>query len=90
MSTVTVELDDDLKQLAQDDPRPLKDVLRELLVLELYRRDTISAGKAAEFLGMSKWEFIQFSGQRGIPYIRYSPEELERELQLLKDFPKQK
>ena len=85
MSTVTVELGDDLQQIAQQDQRPLQEVLRELLVLELYRRETISAGKAAEFLRMSKWEFIQFSGKRGIPYVRYDPEDFERELQLLRE-----
>ena len=55
--------------------------MRELLVLDLYREGSISSGIAGPMLGMSKWDFIRYAGERGIPYIRYSAEELEQELQ---------
>ena len=59
------------------------DVIKEAAVLELYREGKISSGKAAEILGMERFEFIRYSGMKGIPYIRMTPEELEEEFKLL-------
>jgi predicted HTH domain antitoxin len=79
MSHVTVELDDDLAQVVGLLDRPLDQAVRELVVLELYRRSTISSGKAAELLGMSKLDFIQYSGRLGIPYFQMTDEEMDAE-----------
>jgi predicted HTH domain antitoxin len=57
---------------------------KECVVLELYRRGTISSGKAAELLGMDRVEFIRYSGRLGIPFFRMSPEDLQDELQQLR------
>lgn len=58
-------------------------VIKEAAVLELYREGKISSGKAAEILGMERFEFIRYAGMKGIPYIRMAPEELEEEIKLL-------
>jgi len=57
---------------------------KECIVLELYRRGAISSGKAAELLGMDRFEFIRYSGRLGIPFFRMSPEDLQEELQQLR------
>ncbi|TAL24058.1 MAG: UPF0175 family protein [Nitrospirae bacterium] len=59
------------------------DVIKEAAVLELYREGKISSGKAAEMLGMDRFEFIKYAGKKGIPFIRITPEELEEEVRLL-------
>ncbi len=59
------------------------DAIKEAAVLELYREGKISSGKAAEILGMDRFEFIRYAGMKGIPYIRVTPDELEEELKLL-------
>ena len=82
MSSVTIEIPESLAVLAKD--LPIEKVTREALVLELYRRATISSGKAAELLGMGRIEFIKASGDLGIPFIRMSPEELEAEIAVAK------
>jgi predicted HTH domain antitoxin len=61
---------------------------KECIVLELYRRGTISSGKAAELLGMDRFEFIRYSGRLGIPYFQLSAEELQEELQQLRKWSK--
>ena len=63
----------------QDDANMIK----EAAVLELYREGKISSGKAAEILGMDRFEFIRYAGKKGIPYIRMTSEELEEEVKLL-------
>jgi len=75
----TVELDDELAMLLEKIRQPLEKATREAAVLELYRRDVISSGKAAELLGMQRLDFIRYSGELGIPYFRMSKEEWERE-----------
>lgn len=59
------------------------DVIKEAAVLELYREGRISSGKAAEILGMERFEFIRYAGMKGIPFIRLTPDELEEEVGLL-------
>ena len=61
--------------------KPVEQSTRELMVLELYRRHAISAGKAAALLGMERLDFIRYSGSLGIPFIDMTEDEWEAELQ---------
>jgi predicted HTH domain antitoxin len=84
---MTVEVADDVAGLLAELGPDASSLTRELFVLELYRREVISSGKAAELLGMDRWRFVQFSGQRGVPYVRYPAAELEEEVRMLRDAP---
>jgi len=48
-------------------------------VLELYRRGIVSSGKAAELLGMQRFDFVRYADKLGIPFFRMSKEEWEAE-----------
>jgi len=61
------------------------EIIKEASVLELYREGRISAGKAAEILGMDRFEFVAYSGMKGIPFIRITPEELEQDVKRLEE-----
>lgn len=54
--------------------------LLRAFVLSLYRRDRISAGKAAYLLGIHRLTFIRMLAEEGIPYLDYTPDELEAEV----------
>ena len=69
MSTISIHLEEDLVALLHQSNQPVERTAREC-VLELYRRGTISSGKAAHLLGMSRVEFIQYASRLGIPYLR--------------------
>ena len=56
---------------------PIDRLARESIVLELYRRGSISSGRAAILLGMEHIDFIKYSGRLAIPYIDMSKEEWE-------------
>lgn len=58
--------------------------LKELSILELYRRKEISSGKAAELLGMERFEFVRYASRLGIPFFDISKEELQRDLKTAK------
>ena len=50
------------------------------LAVLLYERDVLTLGLAAKAAGMSYGRMIDELGRRGIPVVRYSVEDLDREL----------
>ena len=68
MTTLRIELDDDLIASLESLRQPAPHAARELIVLELYRRGVISSGKAAQVLGMDRIDFIDRASSVGIPY----------------------
>lgn len=64
--------------LALPEGRKKEELQRELAV-SLYREDMLSFGKARELAGMSKQEFGQLLGDRGIER-HYGPKELAEDL----------
>ena len=79
MTTISLDLEADLVALLRQSNQPVERAARELMVLELYRRGTISSGKAAQLLGMSRVEFIQYASRLGIPYFTMTEDEWKDE-----------
>jgi len=88
MSTVKIDVDEDLAALLRETHQPLEQAAREMIVLELYRRGSLSSGKAAELLGMPRLDFIKHASKLGIPYIDMTSEEWEREKRALDAWPR--
>ena len=59
-----------------------EEAIKEFSVLGLYLEHKISAGKAAELLGVRKRGFVRLLARKGIPYSDYSEEELEQEFRV--------
>ncbi len=74
MQTVQLDLDEDLVTLLRTSNESLEDSAKEMIVLELYRRGTLSSGKAAELLGMSRIAFISHASGLGIPFFDMTTE----------------
>jgi len=54
---------------------------RNAFILYPYiQNKTISHGRAAEILGISKWELINLYGDEGFPYIDISEEEVAQDV----------
>jgi predicted HTH domain antitoxin len=79
MSTVRLELEEELIALLHQLNQPIERTARELIVLELYRRGTISSGKAAQLLGMSRLEFVHHASHLGISYFAMTEDEWKTE-----------
>lgn len=58
----------------------------QAFVFDLVRRGKISKGKAAELLGISLWDLPDLIAQYQIPWFSYSPEELEKDVETLRQF----
>jgi hypothetical protein len=75
MGRVSVDLDESIISALGCLDRPVDQVAREMIVLELYRRSAISAGTAAAALSLALDEFLGYAGRLGIPSIRMSEDE---------------
>lgn len=54
---------------------------REAFIMELLRQGNISAGRAAELLGIDRWQLSELMGLYRIsPFAPQTPEALEREV----------
>ena len=79
----TVQFDDELVELLRDEHEPVEETAREMIVLELYRRGSISGGKAAELLAMNRYDFIKLASSLNIPCIDMTQKEWEREMRVI-------
>ncbi len=80
MSSVTLELDDDLVALLQESGLPVERAALEAMVMDLHRRAVISRGRAAAVIGMPLVAFIRRAAEYGIPYFNFDQDEWEAEL----------
>jgi predicted HTH domain antitoxin len=83
MNTITLNLEDELAALLQGMDQPAPQAIREMVVLELYRRGTISSGKAAQLLKMTRWEFIRYASRLGIAFFDMTTDEWQSEKDLI-------
>lgn len=83
MSQIQITLGDDVVDLVGGSLEQIERHVHEVLVLDLYRRHVISAGRAAEILGMEKLTFIGWSGSQGIPIFDTTPEDWSNQLQAI-------
>lgn len=84
MVEVKVRLPKELVKLVKAPDTALEQTLWQKIVLELYREEAISFGKASELLGLTKWEFADALKEKNIP-LAYREDDLEEDLQTLKD-----
>ncbi len=54
---------------------------RALLLYPFIQNNTLSHGRAAEILGITKWALIQLYGSMGIPYIDMDEDELKSDIE---------
>ncbi len=81
MGNRRLELPEEVLALLAAPDQQVERAVLELIVLELYRRHTISAGRAAELLGIEEFAFIRQASNAGIPYFDMTREELHEELE---------
>lgn len=60
---------------------------KETIILELLRKSIISQGKAAELLGISRYDLFDLMANYNIPMANFEVEELNQELQTSKEEP---
>ena len=78
MSEVICDLPPELMAVLRELGEPVP-MVKECIVIELYRRGLLSSCKAAEFLSMNRVAFIHDTGRLGIPFFRMTHDEWEED-----------
>ena len=81
MMLLEIKVPDDLPGLLRLSQDELEREVQVWIALELFRDRKVSAGKAAAIAHVSLTEFMRLTRQHGIPWIAYTSDELEREVQ---------
>jgi predicted HTH domain antitoxin len=80
MSTLKVELEDEVVELLRQSDRSPEAAAREMIVMDLYRRGVISEGRASELLAMPRLEFVQRASQLDIPHFQFTEDDWQNEV----------
>ena len=83
--TLTIQFPDLIIELLGLSPEELEESLKKMIVLELVRKGRLSSGKAAELLGMSRWEFMDLMTEYNVPMTDLTSEELDEQLEILRN-----
>jgi predicted HTH domain antitoxin len=88
MNTLTLEvpISSDLLLALGSSPARAVEQVKEFSVLGLYHERRVSAGKAAELLGLTKAEFVRLLARKGHPYLDYTAEELASEIEAVNNW----
>lgn len=81
--TISVELPEAVVGLLGPTSQEAAVRLKQLALLELFRRGDLSGGKAADLLGLSRAEWLDLLASLGVPHTIVTEESLEHDLQTL-------
>ncbi|MEA2084611.1 MAG: UPF0175 family protein [Thermodesulfobacteriota bacterium] len=54
---------------------------RKLLALKCFKEKVLSLGRASELSDLSKWDFIEYLSDNGVPVVDYDQDEMKREFE---------
>jgi predicted HTH domain antitoxin len=80
MQMLSIPYSDDLLLSTGQPKERLERELRFLLAVKLFELSRLSLGKAAQFCGMHKINFMDEIGRMGIPVINLDDEQIQDEL----------
>ena len=87
-TTVAMTVSDDLVKLIGSSSA-VADKAHEALVLSLLREGEISQGKAAELLGISRWDMLELAAEAKIPFGPQTIEEIEKDAETILSYRRQ-
>jgi len=79
LKTITLQLPDAVVELWGEVGK-LEEAAKRWAVLDLVREGKMSSGKAAEILGMTRWDFMELMSKYNVPMVSCPPEEIDEQL----------
>lgn len=80
MTSVTIQLPDELPSSLHRSPSELENDVKLAAAVDWYRRGLVSQGHAAEIAGVPRADFIEALAERKIDVVQIDPDELEQEV----------
>ena len=84
MQAIQIEIPQDVMLALKIPQQRIKATLTEELAIDLYAQGYLSFGKARKLAELTKWEFAERLGSRGIPR-HYTEHDLEEDLRFATD-----
>ncbi len=82
---IEIEVPEELFLNLKQSHEEFKKEIKLTMAIELYKKGKLSLGKAAELSGFTKIGFIDMLNFRGEPVFNYSDDEIESEIQNIRD-----
>ena len=76
MTTLTIDIEDDVMVALQKEPAEVAGEMRILAAIKWYELGRISQDKAAEIAGLTRADFLVTASQFGVSPYQESPEEI--------------
>ena len=84
MAEITFNVSQDAARYVKTDPDGKPDLRERAMLLYPAIADlTISHGRAAELLGIHKWDLIELYANMGIPYLNQTWEEVQEDVRAI-------
>ncbi len=80
MTTIEVEVPDTVFRALRESPAEVARDIRVAAAVDWFARGLVSQGRAAELAGISRWDFLEELGRRGVPAINITADDLRAEL----------
>ena len=61
---------------------------RKLFAMKCFKEKVLSLGRASELSGLSKWDFIEYLSNNGVPVVDYDQDEMRREFETAESIAK--
>ena len=81
MSTISVEIPEEVLISLKETPKTLQRELPLLAAVKLFELGKLSSGRAAQLAGMSRVEFLMLLGRYQVSPFALNAEELEQDIQ---------
>jgi len=85
VKSYTIELPDSAFSALRKSPTEFIEAMKHAAVVKWYEAGLISQDKAAEIVGLSRYEFLRLLSQYDVSAIQYTREVLEEELGYVPD-----
>ena len=85
MTKVSIDVPDLMAEFAVSEDENQNLVRNAMILFPYIQNETISHGKAAQLLGVSKLDLIALYSNLGIPYLNQTKEELKNDVAVLKE-----
>lgn len=85
MQDVSIKIPDSMVEYMAVQNKDEELVRNAMILFPYIQNETISHGKAAQILGISKLDLLSLYGTLGIPYLDQTKEELENDISVIRN-----
>lgn len=83
MLALTIELPDFLLLQMGSSTDKLREEVKKMVAVNMFKEGYMTTGQAAELCGMARVEFLYYLSRQNIPVVDWDKEDIEKELSII-------